>query len=107
MMHVDSTIGRKDFEDFPRIRPLLARWGVLPEGSSNLTRVLSPIAHRQHPQPAIDLAADLASTLGSETVYSSWCILRRKPSPRNSPSPSAPAGRGTRSSSRAIRSSGS
>ena len=34
MMHVDPTIGRKDFEDFPRIRPLLARWGVLPEGSS-------------------------------------------------------------------------
>ncbi|MEK7235332.1 MAG: universal stress protein, partial [Nitrospirota bacterium] len=34
MMHVDPTIERKDFEDFPRIRPLLARWGVLPEGSS-------------------------------------------------------------------------
>ena len=153
MMHVDPTIGRKDFEDFPRIRPLLARWGVLPEGSSkedvaklgiqikrvravaddttgailrqltayptellvlsthqreglarlthhavaeplatsshartlfvpagvegfvsaetgrtNLTRVLIPIAHKPHPQPAIDLAADLASTLGSEKV---------------------------------------
>ena len=153
MMHVDPTIGREDFEDFPRIRPLLARWGVLPEGSSkgdvaklgvritrvravahnatgailqqltahptellvlsthqreglarlthhavaeplargthartlfvpagvegfvsaetgrtNLTRVLIPIAHTPHPQLAIDLAADLASTLGSETV---------------------------------------
>lgn len=34
MMHVDPTIERKDFEDFPRIRPLLARWGVLPEGSA-------------------------------------------------------------------------
>ena len=153
MMHVDPTIGREDFEDFPRIRPLLARWGVLPEGSSkedvaklgvhikrvravadnatgailqqltahpaellvlsthqreglarlthqavaeplargahartlfvpagvegfvsaetgstNLTRVLIPIAHKPHPQPAIDLAADLASTLGSEKV---------------------------------------
>jgi nucleotide-binding universal stress UspA family protein len=150
MMHVDPT---KNFEDFPRIRPLLARWGILPEGSSkddvaklgvginrvravadnttgallqqltthptellvlsthqheglarlthhgvaeplargthartlflpvgvegfvsaetgrtNLTRVLIPIAHTPHPQPAIDLAADLASTLGSETV---------------------------------------
>ena len=153
MMHVDPTIGREDFEDFPRIRPLLARWGVLPEGSSKgdvaklgvritrvravahnatgailqqltahptellvlsthqreglarlthhavaeplargthartlfvpagvegfvsaetgrtkLTRVLIPIAHTPHPQPAIDLAADLASTLGSEKV---------------------------------------
>mgnify|MGYP001612189224 FL=1 len=153
MMHVDPAIGRKDFEDFPRIRPLLSRWGVLPEGSSkedvaklgvrikrvravagnatgaileqlaahptellvlsthqregfarlthhaiaeplargthartlfvpagvegfvsaetgstNLTRVLIPIAHKPHPQPAIDLAADLASTLGSEKV---------------------------------------
>jgi hypothetical protein len=29
---------------------------------------LIPIAHTPHPQPAIDLAADLASTLGSETV---------------------------------------
>ena len=153
MMHVDPTIARKDFEDFPRIRPLLARWGVLPEGSSkeavaklgvqikrvravadnatgailqqllahptellvlsthqreglarlthhgvaeplargthartlfvpagvegfvsaetgstNLTRVLIPIAHKPPPQPAIDLAAGLASTLGSEKV---------------------------------------
>lgn len=153
MMHVDPTVGRKDFEDFPRIRPLLARWGVLPEGSSkedvvklgiqikriravsdhatdailqqlmahptdllvlsthqregltrlrhqavaeplargtqaktlfvpagvegfvsaetgitNLTKVLIPIVHTPHPQPAIDLAAELASALGSENV---------------------------------------
>ena len=153
MMHVDPAIERKDFEDFPRIRPLLARWGVLQEGCSkadvaklgvqikrvravadnaagailqqlmahptellvlsthqheglarlthhavaepvargshartlfvpagvegfvsaetgrtNLTRVLIPIAHTPHPQPAIDLAADLASMLGSEKV---------------------------------------
>ena len=153
MMHVDPTIGRQGFEDFPRIRPLLARWGVLPEGSSkddvlklgvkikrvravaadpteallqhltarptdllvlsthqreglarlthhavaeplargthartlfvpagiegfvsattgrtNLSRVLIPIAHTPHPQPAIDLAADLASMLGSSDV---------------------------------------
>ena len=153
MMHVDPAIEQRDFEDFPRIRPLLARWGVLPEGSSkgdvaklgvqikriravadnptgailqqltahptellvlsthqreglarlthqavaeplargthsktlfvptgvegfvsaatgrtNLTRVLIPIVHTPHPQPAIDLAADLARTLGSEKV---------------------------------------
>lgn len=153
MMHVDPTIERKDFEDFPRIRPLLVRWGILQEGCSkddvlnlgvqikrvravadnatgailqqlmayptellvlsthqregfarlthhgvaepvargahartlfvpagvegfvsvetgrtNLTRVLIPLAHQPNPQPAIDLAADLASTLGSETV---------------------------------------
>jgi nucleotide-binding universal stress UspA family protein len=30
--------------------------------------VLIPISHKPHPQPAIDLAADLASTLGSEKV---------------------------------------
>ena len=34
IMHVDSAIGREDFEDFPRIRPLLTRWGLLPEGST-------------------------------------------------------------------------
>jgi nucleotide-binding universal stress UspA family protein len=153
MMHVDPTIGSRYFEDFPRIRPLLVRWGVLQEGCSkddvaklgvqikrvravadnatgailqqlmahptellvlsthqheglarlthhavaepvargshartlfvpadvegfvsaetgrtNLTRVLIPIAHTPHPQPAIDLAADLASMLGSEKV---------------------------------------
>ena len=37
-------------------------------GRTNLARVLIPIAHTPPPQPAIDLAADLASTLGSETV---------------------------------------
>ncbi len=153
MMHVDPTIERKNFEDFPRIRPLLVRWGLLQEGCSkddvaklgvqikrvravaddaagailqqlmahptellvlsthqrdglarlthhavaepvargtfartlfvpagvegfisaetgrtNLARVLIPIAHKSNPQPAIDLAADLASTLGSEHV---------------------------------------
>ncbi len=153
MMHVDPTVGRKDFEDFPRIRPLLARWGILQEGCTkedvvnlgiqikrvraiadhatdailqqlvahptdllvlsthqhegfarlthkavaeplsrkthtktlfvptgvegfvstetgkiNLTRVLIPIVHTPNPQPAIDLAAELASALGSEHV---------------------------------------
>jgi len=153
MMHVDPTIERKNFEDFPRIRPLLVRWGLLQEGCSkddvaklgvqikrvravaddaagailqqlmahptellvlsthqreglvrltqhavaepvargthtrtlfvpagvegfissetgrtNLARVLIPLAHKPNPQPAIDLAADLASTLGSENV---------------------------------------
>jgi len=153
MMHVDPAIASESFEETPRIRPLLARWGILPEGSSkedvsklniqikrvravaddtmgailrqltayptellvlsthqregfarlthpavaeplargshartlfvpagvdgfvsaetghtNLTRVLIPIAHKPHPQPAIDLAADLATTLGSEKV---------------------------------------
>ena len=192
MMHVDPTIGRQDFEDFPRIRPLLARWGILPEGSSkedvaklgvqikrvravsddatgallrqltarptdllvlsthqregfarlthhavaeplargthsralfvpagvegfisaetgraNLTRVLIPIAHKPHPQPAIDLAGDLASRWAARMSYSNWCILGRRRISRNSPSVSAQAGRGTRSSLRAIRSSGS
>ena len=154
MMHVDPAIERKDFEDFPRIRPLLVRWEVLQEGCSkddvaklgvqikrlravadntagallqqltehptellvlsthqreglarlthhavaeplargthartlfvpagvegfvsaetgrtNLSRVMIPIAHTPHPQQAINLAADLASTLGSEDVF--------------------------------------
>jgi len=34
MMHVDPTVGKNDFEDFPRIRPLLVTWGLLPEGSA-------------------------------------------------------------------------
>lgn len=166
MMHVDPTIGSKDFEDFPRIRPLLARWGVLPEGSAkedvaklgvqikrvravaddatgallqqltarptdllvlsthqreglarlthhavaeplargthsralffpagvegfisaetgrtNLTRVLIPIANKPHPQPAIDLAADLASLLESENVLFQLVHLGKEEDP--------------------------
>ena len=153
MMHVDHRVGRQGFEDFPRIRPLLARWEVSPEGSSkedvakmgvhikriravsddttgailqhlmthptdllvlsthqreglarlthqavaepiargthartlfvpagvegfvssetgrtNLTRVLIPLTHKPDSQPAIDLAAHLASTLDSKHV---------------------------------------
>ncbi len=34
IMHVDPSVQREDFEDFPRIRPLLAKWGLLPEGSA-------------------------------------------------------------------------
>lgn len=34
MMHVDPSVSREDFEDFPRIRPLLTKWGLLPEGSA-------------------------------------------------------------------------
>lgn len=34
MMHVDPAASREDYEDFPRIRPLLAKWGLLPEGSA-------------------------------------------------------------------------
>jgi len=175
MMHVDPTIKRKDFEDFPRIRPLLARWGVLPEGSSkqdvaelgvqikrvravadnatgailqqliahptellvlsthqhegfarlthhavaepvargthartlfvpagvegfvsaetgrtNLTRVLIPIAHKPHPQPAIDLAAGLASTLGSETVLFELVHLGKEADPPKFTHPERP-----------------
>lgn len=34
IMHVDAAVGREDFEDFPRIRPLLTKWSLLPEGSA-------------------------------------------------------------------------
>jgi nucleotide-binding universal stress UspA family protein len=175
MMHVDPTIERKDFEDFPRIRPLLARWGVLPEGCSkddvvkmgvqikrvrvvaddtkgailkqlaahptellvlsthqreglarlmhhpvaeplargthartlfvptgiegfvsaetgriNLTRVLIPLAHKPHPQSAIDLAADLASTLGSEKVLFELVHLGKDATPPKCTHPERP-----------------
>lgn len=34
IMHVDPTVEPEGFEDFPRIRPTLERWGVLKPGSS-------------------------------------------------------------------------
>lgn len=34
IMHVDPDVPREDFEDFPKVRPLLERWGLLPPGSS-------------------------------------------------------------------------
>jgi nucleotide-binding universal stress UspA family protein len=34
IMHVDPAVSRADFEDFPRVRPLLTQWGLLPEGSA-------------------------------------------------------------------------
>jgi nucleotide-binding universal stress UspA family protein len=34
IMHVDPTVTPEGFEDFPRVRPTLERWGVLPEGST-------------------------------------------------------------------------
>lgn len=149
IMHV----GPEDFEEFPRVRPLLVKWGLLPEGSArqdvgklgirvnkvravserasaailshlaqhpadllvlsthqreglarltheavaepvareahvktlfvpsgvagfvsdengrtDLQRVLIPVSLQPHPQPAIDAAADLARSLGSEKV---------------------------------------
>ncbi len=33
VMHVDPDVARADFEDFPKVRPILERWGVLPKGS--------------------------------------------------------------------------
>ncbi|MBU6433892.1 MAG: universal stress protein [Nitrospirae bacterium] len=175
MMHVDPAIGSQDFEESPRIRPLLARWGILPEGSSkedvaklgiqikrvravadnatdailrqltahptellvlsthqregfarlthhaiaeplargthartlfvpsgvegfvsaetgntNLTRVLIPIAHKPHPQPAIDLAAELASTLGSEKVLFELVHLGKEADPPKFTNPERP-----------------
>ena len=34
IMHVDPVVAPEGFEDFPRIRPTLAQWGLLPESSS-------------------------------------------------------------------------
>lgn len=34
MMHIDPTVARKDFEDFPRIRPILEQWRILPPNST-------------------------------------------------------------------------
>ena len=175
MMHVDPTIGRQGFEDFPRIRPLLARWGILPEGSAkedvlklgvhikrvravsddttgailqhltkhptellvlsthqreglarlthpavaepvargthartlfvptgvegfvsaetgrtNLTRVLIPLADKPNPQPAIDLAAGLASTLESKNVLFELIHIGKDAEPQKFTHPERP-----------------
>lgn len=34
IMHVDPSVTREGFEDFPRVRPLLARWGAVAASSS-------------------------------------------------------------------------
>ncbi len=34
IMHVDPTVTREGFEDFPRVRPLLAQWGTVAAASS-------------------------------------------------------------------------
>lgn len=34
MMHIDPDVAREDFEDFPRIRPILERWKTLPPDST-------------------------------------------------------------------------
>ncbi|GKS57580.1 universal stress protein [Nitrospira sp.] len=33
LLHIDPKATATDFEDFPRVRPLLSRWGLLPEDS--------------------------------------------------------------------------
>lgn len=33
VMHVDPDVSRADFEDFPKVRPILEQWGMLPQGS--------------------------------------------------------------------------
>ena len=32
-MHVDPDVSRSDFEDFPKVRPVLEQWGLIPAGS--------------------------------------------------------------------------
>jgi nucleotide-binding universal stress UspA family protein len=34
MMHIDPAVAREDFEDFPRIRPILQQWNLLPPNST-------------------------------------------------------------------------
>lgn len=34
IMHVDPEVSPEGFEDFPRVRPTLAKWGLLPESSA-------------------------------------------------------------------------
>lgn len=33
IMHIDPSVAREDFEDFPRVRPILERWKLLPANS--------------------------------------------------------------------------
>ena len=58
--------------------------------AQNLTRVLIPLAHKPHPQPAIDLAADLASTLGSEKVLFELVHLGKEADPPKFTKPERP-----------------
>jgi nucleotide-binding universal stress UspA family protein len=59
-------------------------------GRTNLSRVLIPIAHKPHPQPAIDFAADLASTLGSEKVLFELVHLGKEADPPKFTHPERP-----------------
>jgi nucleotide-binding universal stress UspA family protein len=59
-------------------------------GRTNLTRVLIPIAHKPHPQPAIDLAADLASMLGSKKVLFELVHLGKEADPPKITQPERP-----------------
>lgn len=34
IMHVDPDVAKEHFEDFPRVRPILTQWGLLPHDSS-------------------------------------------------------------------------
>ena len=34
IMHIDPGVNREDFEDFPRIRPILEQWQILPPNST-------------------------------------------------------------------------
>lgn len=34
IMHVDPDVAQEHFEDFPRVRPILTQWSLLPSGSS-------------------------------------------------------------------------
>lgn len=36
IMHVDPDVRREDFEDFPKVRPILEQWGLLPSGSKRI-----------------------------------------------------------------------
>ena len=194
MMHVDPSIDAKISEDFPRIRPLLVRWGILQEGCSKddvaklgvkikrvravaddatgailqqlmahptellvlsthqreglarLTHhaVAEPVARGTHARtlfvpagvervaisaetgraeldPSVDPARPQAKpTTGHRSChrtwqvrwaarmsYSNWYTWRDRPIPRSLLSLSAPAGRGTRSSPKAIPPNGS
>jgi len=61
-------------------------------GRTNLTRILIPLDHKPHPQPAIDLAADLASTLGSEKVLFELIYLGKESDPPKFTQPERPGG---------------
>ncbi len=71
IMHVDPEVLRSNFEDFPRLRPILEEWGLVPPGSSKqqvLQLGLSVKKMRAAAKNPIDGILDYLSTHPADLV---------------------------------------